>query len=443
MPPPQRWLLGKKLGRGGFNEVRSIKDHPTIVARRTLPGKHEALGELQKEAALMKLMDAVGVQPRVFAAHVQEEGQGRGSSSYVMQRGVELLDWLCEKKDLPGHGDTSEVAASPQERLRTQGADAAKTILGHLCAVSDLGLCLFDLKPTNAVMTPSGARLVDFDPRYTVFMDWRLLHTLQLLGTPPSEQAASYAEACARCRGISLYLMILQFYFTTEGNVGCPEGTPWSGTPRRAAFLDVFRDALVTSCIPLELVFFPVYVAGVRLKFAGESDLRDLLLNRAIRYNAFQLKLSSEHSPVIAMRHLVNAMATRGLISASCDSKSLHVRVMGTDYTHDGATCRASSARRHAVLDFFEGRHYPCPALSQQHPILTYRITGTRVRETRAETGESNWVKRSTLKNTTKLRWTPKWRPRAPPPPNEAANGGILSAGEGFFSAHSAIIAAH
>lgn len=420
--------------------MRSIKDRPTIVARRTLRGKHEDLGELQKEAALMKLMAVVGVQPRLLAAHVQGEGRGRGSSSYIMQRGVDLLDWLCEKKDPPGHRDTSEATASPQELLRTQGAEAAKTILGHLCAVSDLGLCLFDLKPGNAVMTPSGARLVDFDPRYTVFMDWRLLRTLQLLETAPSSQATSSAEACARCRGISLYLMILQFYFTTEGNGGCPAWTPWKGTARRAAFLDVFRDALVTSYIPLELVFFPVNVEG-ELKFSGESDLRDKLLDRAIQYDAFQLGLSHDHSPVTAMRHLVNAMKMRGLISESCDSKSLRVRVMGTDYTHDGATCRASSARRHAVLEFFEGRHYPCPALSQQHPILTYRIAGTRVRETRAETGERDTVKIPTLKTVTKPRWTSKWRPRAPP--NKALNEEFFSANEGFLSAHSARPANH
>jgi len=76
-----------------------------------------------------------------------------------------------------------------------------------LCLICDLGFCLFDLKPANSIIVDGVLKLVDFDPRFAIYMDATLLGQMKRIRP---------LGACAGVRGFSLFLMILQWYFNLK-----------------------------------------------------------------------------------------------------------------------------------------------------------------------------------------------------------------------------------
>jgi serine/threonine-protein kinase len=152
MTPPtlervSHYKLLELLGRGAMGEVWLAEDTqlPRKVAVKLLPrhmaGDSDAVARLLREAQAAASVDHPGV------VAVYEAGVHDGRPYLVMQR-VEgdTLEARLERGPLP---------VSDAVKLGTEVADA-------LAEVHALGIVHRDLKPSNVILSPRGARVLDF-----------------------------------------------------------------------------------------------------------------------------------------------------------------------------------------------------------------------------------------------------------------------------------------
>jgi hypothetical protein len=343
--------LGAPLASGTFNAVHHVQDRPELVVRQSKPTAGEDFSDLEKEAALMTLMHELGVQPRLHASSVRRTSGTEGHATSVHDKGTGLKGWL------------EQIGGSEDE-----GRRAGLSLLRKLCLVADLGFCLVDMKPDNAVMVGDDLKLIDFSPTFSVFMDpelvgaFRLESALFSSGLGPRHERGDLA--CAKARGMSLYLMLLMWYLFVSD--------PTSGAPREAGFLAVLREALRTSCVPLEVI------EGLR-----DGALAEALRSCAYKYffdvgNASPTPTERDRGEASALSDLVARVRREGLLDPGCVGRtSQEVRVLGVRFDRDDASCARASGRRHSVVTALDARPYPCPG--QPRALKALRLVGSTV----------------------------------------------------------------
>ena len=327
---------GSPLAKGAFNQVLDVNSKPSLVIRQTIPGRFQELQDAKKEAAMTRMMHILEIHPKVEAMQVTALNDVHGTSAYIMDKGTSFTKWL-EIKD-----------ASMSE-----GASMARQLLKHLCTISDLGLCLFDLKPDNAVVLPNQTlKLIDFDPSFSVFMEDIMINLLT---------TGNKNVGCARFRGVSLYLMILQWYYMVRKS--------YFNSLRKRGFLVVLRAILHKSQLPLDDVLIKGHLA--------RSELVRLFLLFARHYTMIEGLTTTDENDLLEIK---NNITREGLIKAEAEE----VVVMSVPYANDAATC-SSSEKRHAILGMFGDVKYPCP-YTQKHAINALQVIGENVLHTNLAT---------------------------------------------------------
>ena len=336
---------------GGFNSVYFLdKDlvlRTTSQSEDTIPDQ-----ELQQEGALMRVLARAGIHPAVFAqtpagnAHAPFGYRGSAFSS-LMQREVSLHNFLRQSE----YNDFAHLVPTLEA-----------TLFQAVCKTADLGLCLLDIRPLNVVcLLPSGVcHLIDLGSDYLVWMDEQLL---DLFREDEQEQqrrrrrrgsffrAAAPAQlggsACAKTRGVQLYLMLLLMHRHLE-----------LGSDKNARYKEMaslLRKRLADSCVPLD---------RLRELFPGkcprhEEGLGEILACRVKRY-------FSETQDTFLRDYVLK----HRLMREGCSGKALDVVVVaGRDYSRDdAASCQGTRA---SVLRKLGSRTYPCV---ERLPSLQYLV---------------------------------------------------------------------
>lgn len=332
-PAQQRAVDAAQCKSGGFNSVYlldgSLALRTTSSSEPDSPADTEA--ELVKEGALMRVLARLGVHPTVYAQTPSDEAHApRGYLGHVfstlMQRETPLRDFL------------KSPAFDGQEALLPT---LERTLFLAICKAADLGLCLLDLRPENVLcLLPQGiCHIIDLGGDYCVWMDEQLLELFKD-GEERARQArrvaGSAGSACAKVRGVQLYLMLLLMH----------RHLTQVGSPRAVQLAALLAPRLTDSCIPIDLIrqLFPRRCEGDERVSLGE-----ILACRLHRY--FKERSSS---------FLRDYVTQFGLLRRSqCSGKALDVVVVaGRDYSRDdSASCFGT---RTAVLRSFAGRPYPC-----------------------------------------------------------------------------------
>jgi len=350
---------------GGFNSVYFLdKDlvlRTTSQSEDTIPDQ-----ELQQEGALMRVLARAGIHPAVFAqtpagnAHAPFGYQGSAFSS-LMQREVSLHNFLTQSK----YNDFAHLVPTLEA-----------TLFAAICKTADLGLCLLDIRPRNVVcLLPSGVcHLIDLGSDYLVWMDEKLLdlfledegeqqrrrrpafgasllrRTRGQQGRGPVVRAAAPAQlgsACAKTRGVQLYLMLLLMHRHLE-----LQSQKYARYKEMASLL---RKRLADSCVPLDRLreLFP------RECLKRDEGLGDILACRVKRY-------FSENQDTFLRDYVLK----HRLMREGCSGKALDVVVVaGRDYSRDdAASCQGTRA---SVLRKLGSRTYPCV---ERLPSLQYLV---------------------------------------------------------------------
>ena len=305
---------------------------------------------------MTKMMHILEVHPELEAMQVNALNNVNGESIYVMKKGTGVISWF-----------------SRQDGTEQEGVDLAKQLLKHLCTISDLGLCLFDLKPANAVVLPKETlKLIDFDPDFSVFMEETIIKLL-------SEKDKNVG--CARFRGVSLYLMILQWYYMVRQFEFF--------SLRQVGFLNVIRNILHNSQLPLGDVLIKGY----------QSKLVKLFLQGVRHYKMIDGLNQTDKTDEKDKKDLLKIqenITKMGLIK----SESKDVVVMNVPYTNDAVSC-SSSPKRHAILEIFGDAKYPC-SYTQDHVRTGLKFIKEHVLRTDYETNrtrQDNSVSPLTISN--------------------------------------------
>jgi hypothetical protein len=332
---------------GGFNSVYFLdKD---LVLRTTAESQDtNSEQELQQEGALMRVLARAGIHPAVFAqtpagnAHAPFGYRGSAFSS-LMQREVSLRDFLTQSK----YDDFAHLVPTLEA-----------TLFKAVCKTADLGLCLLDIRPNNVVcLLPSGVcHLIDLGSDYLVWMDEKLLDLFRedeqnqrrrrsvFRAAAPARLGGS---ACAKTRGVQLYLMLLLMHRHLE-----------LGSQRYARYNEMaslLRKRLADSCVPLDRLreLFP------RKCPLHEEGLGEILACRLKQYFA-------ENQDTFLRDYVLK----HRLMREGCSGKALDVVVVaGRDYSRDdAASCQGTRA---SVLRRLGSRTYPCV---ERLPSLQYSV---------------------------------------------------------------------
>jgi len=337
MPAESPGSAGRYLQKGAFNVVSAIKGGK-LVARRTIPGEEISISseELEGEAALTTLASLLGIHPKLRGLNITAKGRGPGRSTMIMQRGIDVAEWL--EDDLG---------------TKDEGKRVADDLLRMLCTISDLGFCLFDLKPNNSIIVDGVLKLIDFDPRFAIYMDGVLLTKMMRIRP---------LGACAAVRGFSLFLMILQWYFMLKKRIdGRTDDHKLGRSLRLRSMFAVLKSKLETAKMPLTvLLTLENSVLGRRLAEAA----------RHYRYGGeFKMK-SNEYASIL---HELYSRITNEMPDVSDNS---NVRILDTDFVSETSSC--STSGRSSVVSLFRGRTYPCNELNQI-AISAFQIIGQHV----------------------------------------------------------------
>jgi len=349
---------------GGFNSVYFL-DKDLALRTTALLNDEIPEEELQREGALMRVLARAGIHPAVFAqtpngkAHAPFGYQG-GAFSSLMQREVSLYNFLTQSK----YDDLAHLVPTLEA-----------TLFEAICKTADLGLCLLDLRPLNVVcLLPSGVcHLIDLGSDYLVWMDEKLLDLFRedereqqqrrpafrasLLRRTPGQQGrgpvvraaapAQLGSACAKTRGVQLYLMLLLMHRHLE-----------LGSQKYARYKEMaslLRKRLADSCVPLDRLreLFPEECPE------HDEGLGDILACRLQKY-------FKENQDTFLRDYVL----THRLMREGCSGKALDVVVVaGRDYSRDdAASCRGTRA---SVLRRLGPRAYPCV---ERLPSLQYRV---------------------------------------------------------------------
>ena len=332
--------LGEIMGSGTYNLIAEAKwKGLPVVVRTSQPAMPLNTSDALLEQGFMKVLSKHGVHPIVHGLGLSRvSAGGRGSqvlATTVMQRAETSLDkWL----EAGGESSTEEGAEA--------GRRAARSLLRQFCRISDLGFCLVDIKPGNAVVTGEDVMLIDVDPAWSFYMDPGLVAAATSNPLGKSQTAAQ----CARARGLSYYLMTLLMYLFVKEDE--------ASTPRYTGFVDALRRALKASCVPTYAL------ASLKGKLA-ESLTRIL--------NAYVFQRDDEDPR--ALSDLRNLVVRDGLSQPGCATS---VQVNGVKYDSEGSHC---SDEDWSLVYRVNGRHYPCPIPAEENPARRYAIQKSRASE--------------------------------------------------------------
>jgi len=311
--------LGEIMGSGTYNLITEAqwKGAPVVV-RTSQPSYPVDRPAAELEQGIMKVLSRHGVHPILHVVGLSESGRAAGRAQVlattVMQRGdTSLAQWLVAR------GSTKEEDAEAGRRV-------GQSLLRQFCRVSDLGFCLVDIKPGNAVVTGEDVKLIDVDPDWSFYMDPGLLLAAQTnaLDKPGIE------GRCARARGLSYFLMILLMYLFVERDE--------ASTPRYRGFVEALRRALKNSCVPTQAL------SSLRGKLA-ES------LTRILNHYVFDRDVDDSR----ALSDLAQRVSREGLSQPGCEAT---VVANGAKYDSEGSHC---SDEDWALVYRVNGRRYPCP----------------------------------------------------------------------------------
>ncbi len=156
LPERRHWILGQKVGEGGFGEVW-LASHDKTSERRVFKFCYEAerLKSLEREVTIFRLIrEALGSREDI----VRILGWNFDQAPYYLEseytEGGDLADWAAQQ------GGLAAVPLATRLDLVAQVADA-------LAAAHSLGILHKDVKPANVLITAGSAgepriRLTDF-----------------------------------------------------------------------------------------------------------------------------------------------------------------------------------------------------------------------------------------------------------------------------------------
>jgi predicted nucleotidyltransferase len=220
--------------------------------------------------------------------------------------------------------------------------------------------------------------LIDFDPDFSVFMEETIIKLL-------SEKDKNVG--CARFRGVSLYLMILQWYYMVRQFEFF--------SLRQVGFLNVIRNILHNSQLPLG----DVLIKGsgselVKLFLQGVRHYKMIDgLNQKDKEDKEDKTDKKDKKDLLKIQENITKM---GLIKKDSED----VVVMNVPYTNDAVSC-SSSPKRHAILEIFGDTKYPC-SYTQDHVRTGLKFIKEHVLRTDYETNrtrQDNSVSPLTISN--------------------------------------------
>ena len=344
----QPFVVGACIGAGSFNTVYDVPTTTNVLRltsrmNRAHPEPPEDMG---KENALMRIASwgATRFHPIIYAQSQMHAPFGCTGvvSATLMQRETSLSHYL----------EAAEFNDVGKEKLtRLWGS-----LYSSLCRAADLGLCLCDIRPNNVLCNPATGvcHLIDFGFDYTIWMDERLFEMLQsgeerryATSRTTSAPLESFRRgaACAKTRGVQLYLMLLLFHAHLT--------LDYKTSSRAQVFASNIETLLANSCVPLQELLelskqedlHPEYCSHDSEKKEG---LMQVLLCRIRHY--FKDKNLKWF--------LLDYVWKNHLISPRCTGKSLQdIVVGGKSYSQDNVSC---TSNRQAVLKRIDDRTYPC-----------------------------------------------------------------------------------
>ena len=339
LPPSTRnVVVGQCIGKGSSNNVYDVAGRANQVLRTIANMERadpEPPEEMQRENALMRIAAAEKIHPMIYAQSLMHAPFGCGGyvAATLMQKETSFKKFLKDAEF-----DFFNAYQAKLARMFSSFYEAT-------CKVADLGLCACDIRPENFLCVPQTGvcHLIDLGLDYVVWMDTAVFDFFE------SGQGADsrFGAACAKTRGIQLYLMLLLFY------AHLTYFSDYSEKPRARYFAERLRGLLANSCVPLQALL------GLSDEHDGreackekrqseeEKDLMRILFCRVKRYFKKDLQW-----------FLVDFVHKNGLLSAHCNGKSLQqVVVGGRDYSKDFVSC---TSNRGAVLRRIDERQYPC-----------------------------------------------------------------------------------
>ena len=120
-------------------------------------------------------------------------------------------------------------------------------------------------------------KLIDFDPSFSVFMEDIMINLLT---------TGNKNVGCARFRGVSLYLMILQWYYMVRKS--------YFNSLRKRGFLVVLRAILHKSQLPLDDVLIKGHLA--------RSELDRLFLLFARHYTMIEGLTTTDENDLLEIK---------------------------------------------------------------------------------------------------------------------------------------------
>ena len=340
LPPNKKNInVAQCIGKGSSNNVYDVEGRGNQVLRaianmeREDPEPPEAM---RRENALMRIAAEEKIHPVIYAQSLLHAPFGCGGyvAATLMQKETSFKKFLKDAE--------FDVFNADQARL----ARMFSSLYATICKVADLGLCACDIRPANFLCVPQTGvcHLIDLGLDYVVWMDAAVFDLFESGGT----EDPRFGTACAKTRGVQLYLMLLLFY------AHLTYFKDYFEKPRARYFAERLRAILTNSCVPLQALL------GLSDQDDGhdackeqrqseeEKDLMHILFCRVKRYfSKNNLKW-----------FLVDFVHKNGLHSVHCNGKSLkQVVVGGRDYSRDFVSCTSNRA---AVLRKIDERQYPC-----------------------------------------------------------------------------------
>jgi hypothetical protein len=340
LPPSKTKInVGRCIGRGSSNNVYDVTGRANQVLRaianmdREDPEPAEAM---QQENALMRIAAEERIHPVIYAQSLMHAPFGCGGfvAATLMQKETPFKKFLLDAE--------FDVLDADQGKL----ARVFSSLYATICKVADLGLCLCDIKPENFLCVPRTGvcHLIDLGLDFVVWMDPAVVDLFETVDGADSRLGG----ACAKTRGVQLYLMLLLFY------AHLTYFTNYASKPRARYFSERLRGILANSCIPLQALLGLSQhhdehedVCKRKRHSEEEKDLMQILFCRVKHYFKKNLQW-----------FLVDFVQRNGLRSVQCNGKSLQQIVVGGQvYSKDFVSCTSS---RQAVLRRIDERQYPC-----------------------------------------------------------------------------------
>lgn len=269
-----RWAVEAMLGRGGFGITYAATDtttgrHAAIKelaphgVRRAADGRldwtaqgpasaHRMRHQFLQEGRLMQRLAGEGV-PQVWAVFSEND------TAYLVMELVPNARTLSQIIEEDGPWSWEQV-----EELVLQ-------VLASLSAMHERGILHLDLKPSNILMTPTRALLIDFGSARQWHSDLTRTHTAQF--TPGYAAPEQFSDRMRRTPSTDLYGLAATAWHLVQG-------TAPPGSPERAAGAEM---APMTTLLPSEgmrlaTALDRALVLPVEARPSSAVEMRDLIL---------------------------------------------------------------------------------------------------------------------------------------------------------------------